>query len=852
MDSSTAPPQAAAVLELRVHGINNTTAPALLDLRPQDVELVAGDKLGSFWRPTPAAVSALEQGQRGYVPPGIVREAYSWGGMVRSTPDLGSAGAAGMLAGAIARVFYALILPFSLANAAQWTWRLAPTSGSERGVGRFAGLTRLFGLLLTLLFTCTTATLALDVGALQCAADTARCAPVASLLAPLEAWTAGQRLALFAMIPVAAIGVLWLLSVVSQLRYDVLPGMASRTAPESTRAAAKTTALLAQPGFWSNHRTQRLARLHLAAGVLLTGLLVAAHAALTWHSDCRGLGIDPACLGDAAGSGSFWLFGVLAVVCALGLAITVVLTVAVPTADVATEEESAATWPQRWSLAVLVTAFAVFVVLLVALLFDRSGGSGPARLYGAGATPLIIATAAGLIALSGVVWRPWAGRSHVAWRGCAPAVLMTLALAMATATSAVVVVAVGDWLNGAPGAAALVRDASLPAGAAASLTLSSFWMALGAALLLGLIAALVWVGVALLRGRDVRERVQAWGAPGGPDGVHVPSGGVLPPSPATLFSRIAAKRRVAARVHLVEPLAGALIAWLGVALLLGTVWAWAAYLQKVSLWAILPALSADAIRTFLAVSLPALAWIGAALVAVLALGAAGGRSRPLGLVWDIVCYLPRTGHPFGPPSYAERAVPEIAGRLFAWLDADPARRAVLAAHSMGGVLAVSALGVLAAAPTTRPVLARVSLLTFGVQLRAFFGRMLPELLGPEVLGTEPALAPRVRDADPWHADYAAQGGTTASGAAPTAPGRLTGALLASGGVAWLNLWRPTDYLGFPAVSTSRADPPRGFVNQVDRVAEELDLSGYMVEVGAHGEYYRAPTYARALDDLLQR
>ena len=85
-------------------------------------------------------------------------------------------------------------------------------------------------------------------------------------------------------------------------------------------------------------------------------------------------------------------------------------------------------------------------------------------------------------------------------------------------------------------------------------------------------------------------------------------------------------------------------------------------------------------------------------------------------------------------------------------------------------------------------------------------------------------------------------------------GRLTGALLprhADGTprakVRWISLWRLTDYLGYPALSTA----PRGqdWENHVDRYASELDLSGYMVEVGTHGEYYRVAEYAEAVTQL---
>jgi hypothetical protein len=38
-------------------------------------------------------------------------------------------------------------------------------------------------------------------------------------------------------------------------------------------------------------------------------------------------------------------------------------------------------------------------------------------------------------------------------------------------------------------------------------------------------------------------------------------------------------------------------------------------------------------------------------------------------------------------------------------------------------------------------------------------------------------------------------------------------------------------------------------NAVDRYAEELDTSGYMLAVGTHGEYYRVKSYDDALRQL---
>jgi hypothetical protein len=242
-------------------------------------------------------------------------------------------------------------------------------------------------------------------------------------------------------------------------------------------------------------------------------------------------------------------------------------------------------------------------------------------------------------------------------------------------------------------------------------------------------------------------------------------------------------------------------------------------------------------------------------------------------MWDVMCFLPRAGHPFGPPCYAERVVPELRDRAIAWLEQDepglerptPAeeaelevrvltsireRKVVLSAHSLGGVLAVSCLFTLGA--DTQDGLKNVGLLTYGTQLRAFFGRFFPELFGPGPLGIRPSRGPSLWLPDPWmrqveedfrltDAQIAARARVNLDLADPTLRQLLT---QADGEVAWVNLWRRTDYLGFPVYSFRD--------NELDAGADEFGPPLYLVKVATHPNYQASAQYAEGLRRLLER
>lgn len=97
--------------------------------------------------------------------------------------------------------------------------------------------------------------------------------------------------------------------------------------------------------------------------------------------------------------------------------------------------------------------------------------------------------------------------------------------------------------------------------------------------------------------------------------------------------------------------------------------------------------------------------------------------RTIGILWDVGTFWPRAAHPFAPPCYAERAVPDLTWRMASWTSTTGGRL-VISGHSQGSVLAAAAVWQLPSA-TRR----RVALLTYGSPLERLYGRWFPAYFG---------------------------------------------------------------------------------------------------------------------------
>jgi hypothetical protein len=624
-----------------------------------------------------------------------------------------------LTSGGAGRALWLLLLPFMLANLAYWTLPAVPDNG---GPGRVwaarasAALLRMFGLALTVTLVLTGVQVAVDVVGWQCGADP-RCVDQARVLGPLGSGILsgpGRRIVLTAVVPVLLIAAVGLLGRQTVRKTDPTPNAVVTRASEEP---------LADPRFWRGNPGMPVLRTtHVAAAASALAALVAWPAtSLVATGAARVLGVA-LCLASVA----VFVLCVVLVAAERSTGREAAQTRRVLSAFGATWLRRAALvflalaaiysawdWPDAWTFAARLPAlreavlgcFCVTVLILLALL----------------------ATVA--------VQRPWAQSAapgyRVAVRGLAAPTTAALAFLVAGGFSAGFTFRIAE-LFGRPVLSEDTRVAEIiereitiadssrsfddrlaAATSDAPLAIPPSFAWAGAATT---VITLILIVIAVTTVVRVRRRVGRLAE------------SVLAARPDEAAGRTAADRDVrrVARTEAIAALGddvgrfvGRLVAASGVILLVGA----AVYAAAQDNWRFVeepPLSTATRIGTWL---------MGVFTAATIAVFWASYRNptmrRTVGVLWDVGCFFPRAAHPLSPPSYGERAIPELADRTTALTASG---RVLLSGHSQGSILVAAT--VLQLPPS---VADRVHLITHGSPLRRLYARFFPAYLGGTTL-----------------------------------------------------------------------------------------------------------------------
>ncbi|MGK5499159.1 hypothetical protein [Streptomyces sp. URMC 125] len=757
-------------LELLVHGVGGTTPQEMLG-DPRTVRVTGDGTAGIHRRTDDADAEGRPQDPEGERPGGPaagrarpIPEAYCWSNLT---------------SGNSARALWLLLLPFMVANLAHWMRPAAPARHPAQRI--YDVLVRLVALSLTVLLTAAACEVALDLVAWQCAAS-ARCTGGKSWLDPIAGgwWSQpGRRLVLAALLPAGLTALLWWLSHRTWSAYESASPPPRPPGPAHPQPGGERPAL-SLPGFWYGRRlVSRLRAAHTAAGLLTvaTALLAAA-----LDHDRRPGGPVPAAWGWAA-----------AAAVTAGWAATVL----VVARKGRTESEPDEGIDRLASTVLPGAALGVLVLVAGYAAWPRPGWSSSAQLPGTGAfawlTLLQGALAAALAVTAYVLHRaapPGSCAGRCAMGGLGGAAVALLACALGGVLTGGAAQRVADWLDkdGTPG---------VVGGAIAGPPVLLSWQAAVIPLLLLVVLAFA-LGAAVHAARERRRLT--------PGIVDAYEG-----EPRELASRSRQIARAVAWARLTDA-APALIASVTAATLLlgGGALAGAARTglppgPAARTWpGPLPAV-ADAVQALGS-------WLmGALVVLLVTVGRRAYRDaaarRTIGILWDVGTFWPRAAHPFAPPCYAERAVPDLTWRMCTWT-ARTGGRLVISGHSQGSVLAAAAVWQLD--PVTR---GRVALLTYGSPLERLYGRWFPSCFGP---GPLRALSEEVD--------------------------------------CWRNLWRLTDPIGGPVLVGGEDGEP-----EVDRGPLRDPLQyGRTPEhplpepVLGHGDYQADPAFDAERAALLDR
>ncbi|WP_415952913.1 hypothetical protein [Streptomyces sp. KLOTTS4A1] len=737
-------------LELLVHGVGGATPEKMLG-DPRTVR-ITGDSTAAVHRRAEDAEAERHPGKFRDEP---VQEAYVWSGL---TSGNGS------------RALWLLLLPFMVANLAHW---MRPSArGHRRMVRLYGALVRLLGLTLTVLLVAAACEVALDLAAWQCA-GTESCTEDRSWLGFLAPGTSGahgtagagggwwsqpgRRLALAALVPVALTALLWYLSHRTWSAYESVEPYPSRlperradrqpdgepvpepdgesvpepdgeSVPEPDGAADRKSdrnpdrrqdpeqdddprrSALSHPGFWYGRRfVARLRAAHTAAGLLTVAAAVGTSAA-RYDREAGG----PALL-DVLGRvlDGFLIAG--------GLVIVYVL------CRRGRKDHTVDTHSDRFLVTALpLAALAVLVLSILYAGWDRPGWVSEGRLPGDqtfGGIALVQGVLVVALAVVAYVLHRSDPLASTALRGLGGPCVAMLACALGGVMSGGVAQRVGDWLDrgATPGDATGVLPGP-------PVVLS--WQAAVIPLLLVVVFLLALV----LAVRALRRRVREQARVERDYAVERPH---EPRSRKIAWARVTAA--LTDRAPVLVGLVAAVTLLLGAGALFG---AWGS--------GEVPGVAAAGAPGFIGAAAETAQALGSWLIGLgFILFVTWGRRaysdasarRTIGILWDVGTFWPRAAHPFAPPCYAERAVPDLTWRMATWTNRTGGRL-VISGHSQGSVLAAAAAWQLS--PDVR---GRIGLLTYGSPLARLYGRWFPAHFGAA------ALTSLHREVDCWRNLY---------------------------------------------------------------------------------------------------
>lgn len=696
-------------MELLVHGVGGATPDKMLN-DPRTVRITGDDTAAVFRRADDVDADNGPDEQR----TAPVPEAYVW---------------CNLTSGNGTRALWLLLLPFMVVNLAHW---MRPAAHDRvRTVRLYGLLVRLAGLTLTVLLVAAACEVALDLTAWQCA-GTPACAARHSWLGFLSPdasnggwWSRpGRRLALAALLPTALTGLLWYLSHRTWRAYESQEPMDPAAEPE--KETGRTA--LNRPGFWYGRRlVARLRAAHTAAG-LLTVTAAVGTAAARFDREPGGppvLAVLGRLLEAALVAG---VIVVLWVVCRRGRS----------------EKHLDREPDTRLTRFLPLGALGLLVLTLVYAGWERPGWTSTGRLQG-DMTFGTIALGQGVLVIvlavvAHVLHRALPDR-RAAMRGLAGPAVAMLACALGGVMSGGVSQRVSDWLDG--------THATLD-GPPVLLTWQASVIPVLLLVLLALCARLGHSAWRLARAeyetvrREYEEQSEDTGGEttaGAADEKTADAAGEKTEDGAR--TRRIARARAMATLTDQAPLlvavtstatlllgAGALVGALGTKETPGGATTHAYAFVRGT------AETAQALGSWL---------IGLGFILFVTWGRRAYKDpsarRTIGILWDVGTFWPRAAHPFAPPCYAERAVPDLTWRMATWTQTTRGRL-VISGHSQGSVLAAAAAWQLQ--PSVRK---RVALLTYGSPIERLYGRWFPAHFGPE------ALAALHRDVDCWRNLY---------------------------------------------------------------------------------------------------